>query len=189
MKIHDQTPFSGLVKSRRSVRKFREEKVPREVLLMCAEAARLAPSADNSQPWRFLIVDDPDKINSIGKKIFSGIYRHTKWALKAPVLVFILADLDFVAHRLGGNFQRIPFYLIDVGIAGEHFVLQAQDLGLGTCWIGWFHFKKAKQLLKIPRRYKICDILAVGYPIEGNRKRPVKRKNLDNIACFNEWTI
>lgn len=187
--MNNGNQFLDLVRERRSVRKFKDERVSRDALLSCVEAARFAPSADNSQPWRFLIIDDPDMIMSIGKKIFSGIYKHTQWALKAPVLVFLLVDIDFITHRIGGNFQKIPFYLIDIGIAGEHFVLQAQTLGLGTCWIGWFHFNNARKYLKIPRRYKICDILAVGHPIKGNISKPKKRKEISEIVCYNQWTL
>jgi len=141
--------FQELVKSRRSIRRYLDKPVEREKVLTCIEAARLAPSADNVQPWRFLIIDDPELKTQYAKEIFSGIYSISKFAEKAPVLIVILARLDIIANRIGKQIQNIQYYLLDIGIAGEHIVLQAQELGLGTCWIGWFNIRKARKFLKI----------------------------------------
>ena len=178
--------FNTIMK-RRSVRRFEQKPVDRKLIFSCLEAARFAPSAENSQPWRFLIIDDPDVKSAFGEKIFSGIYRHTRWAINAPVLVVLLADLDFVTHRIAKVIQGIPFYLIDLGIAGEHFVLQAHSLGLGTCWIGWFHFKKARRFLKLPNNLKICDLIALGHPAKGWEAKQKKSKSIDEITRFNRW--
>ena len=177
--------FRELVRSRRSIRRYLDKPVEREKILTCIEAARLAPSADNVQPWRFLIIDDPKLKEQYAKKVFSGIYSISRFAEKAPVLILILARLDIIANRIGKQIQNIQFYLLDIGIAGEHVVLQAQELGLGTCWIGWFNIRKARKFLKIPRKYKIVSMLAMGY----SEKRPSKekkRKKLEEIAWFNK---
>ena len=177
--------FRELVRSRRSIRRYLDKPVEREKILTCIEAARLAPSADNVQPWRFLIIDDPKLKAQYAKKVFSGIYSISNFAKKAPVLILILARLDIIANRIGKQIQNIQFYLLDIGIAGEHVVLQAQELGLRTCWIGWFNIRRARKLLKIPRKYKIVSMLAMGY----SEKRPSKekkRKKLEEIAWFNK---
>ncbi|MCK4760401.1 MAG: nitroreductase family protein [Candidatus Aminicenantes bacterium] len=177
--------FRELVRSRRSIRRYLDKPVEREKILTCIEAARLAPSADNVQPWRFLIIDDPELKAQYAKKVFSGIYSISNFAKKAPVLILILARLDIIANRIGKQIQNIQFYLLDIGIAGEHVVLQAQELGLRTCWIGWFNIRRARKLLKIPRKYKIVSMLAMGY----SEKRPSKekkRKKLEEIAWFNK---
>ena len=96
----------------------------------------------------------------------------------------IMARLDIIANRIGKQIQNINFYLIDVGIAGEHFVLQAEELGLGTCWIGWFNSRKARKFLKIPRKYKIVSLMAVGY-YEKRPPKEKKRKKLEEIVWFN----
>lgn len=177
--------FQQLVRGRRSVRRYPDKPVEREKILMCLEAARQAPSAENVQPWRFLVIDDPELKERIGKEIFSGIYSMSRFAAKAPVLIFILARLDIIVHRIGKQIQNIHYYFIDCGIAGEHIVLQAEELGLGTCWVGWFNTKKARRALKIPRKYKIVSILALGYA--GKKpSREKKRKSLDEIAWFNK---
>ena len=179
------TAFQRLVRTRRSVRRFLDRPVEREKLLACAEAARLAPSAENVEPWRFVILDDPELKRNFAEAAFSGIYRPTRWAARAPVLVAILARPDIFANRIGKQIQGTNYYLIDIGIAGEHFVLQAHELGLGTCWIGWFHEKKARKALGLSRKYKVVSLLAVGYP-EPREPKPKKRRALEEIVFFND---
>ena len=176
--------FLELVKSRRSVRRYLEKPVEREKIQACLEAARLAPSAENVQPWRFLVVDDPGVKERFAAEAFSGIYNFSRFAAKAPVLIVILGRLDLIANRLGKQIQGVAFYLIDIGIAGEHLVLQAEELGLGTCWIGWFSQRKTREFFRIPRKYKIVCLLAMGYPA-GRPTREKKRRPLDEIAWFN----
>ncbi len=177
--------FLTLVKSRRSTRKFQQRRVEREKLLQCIEAVRFAPSAENTQPWRFLIVDEPATKELLAKYAFSGVYSATRWAAKAPVLVVILAKLDILANRLGKQITGLDYYLIDVGIGGEHFVLQAQELGLGTCWIGWFSQKGVRKALHVPRKYRPVSLLAVGYPDVKKYKDKI-RKNAKDICRFND---
>jgi len=176
--------FSDLVKSRRSIRKYLDKSVDRSKIKKCLEAARLAPSAENVQPWRFIVIDEPDLVKQLAKEAFSGIYFPMKFAGKAPVIIVMLAKLDVIANRIGKQIQDIHYYFIDIGIAGEHLVLQAQELGLTTCWIGWFHPKKVRKFLKIPKSYKIVSLLSLGYPAE-EKTEVTKRLPLDKIAWFN----
>jgi nitroreductase len=178
------SPFQELVRSRRSIRRYLDKPVEKEKVLTCIEAARLAPSADNVQPWRFLIIDDPELKARFAKEVFSGIYFVSRFAAQAPVLIMILARLDIIANRIGKQIQDISFYLIDIGIAGEHIVLQAEELGLGTCWIAWFNPRKARKFFKIPRKYKIVSLMAMGY-YEKRPQKEKKRKKLEEIAWFN----
>jgi len=174
-----------IIAQRRSIRRYLDKSVEREKILECLEAARLAPSADNVQPWRFLVIDDPELKDKFTKEIFSGIYSISKFAAKAPVLIMILARLDIIANRIGKQIQNIHFYLIDTGIAGEHIVLQAEELGIGTCWIGWFNSRKARKVLNIPRKYKIVSLISMGY-YEQKPSREKKRKRLEEIVWFNK---
>ena len=179
-----ENSFSELVQTRRSIRKYQDKPVEQEKIIQCIKAARMAPSAENVQPWRFIILDDPDLIQNFSEEAFSCIYSPTRFAARAPVIVVILAKLDILANRIGKQIQGVHFYLIDLGIAGEHFVLQAHELGLGTCWIGWFHIKKVRKFLKIPRNYKIVSLISMGYPEQYNL-RPKKRLQLEDISWFN----
>lgn len=178
------TPFQRIVIQRRSVRRYLDQHVEREKILTCIEAARLAPSADNVQPWRFLIIDDPQVKQAFSKEAFAGIYFISRFAAKAPVLILILARLDIIANRIGKQIQGIHYYLIDIGIAGEHIVLQAEELGLGTCWIGWFNIRRTRTFFKIPRKYKIVSLLSMGY-YEKKPTREKKRREMEEIVWFN----
>lgn len=175
------------IRHRRSLRIFDSRPVEKEKIRSCLEAASLAPSADNIQPWRFIILTDDAVKKDFVKQVFSGIYRVTRWAVKAPVLVVLLAEKHFVVHRAGKWMQTVPYHFIDIGIAGEHFVLQAQRLGLGSCWIGWFDVKKAQKFFRLPKNVKVVELMAVGYPPPGWQPRPRKRKKVDEIAFGNGW--
>jgi len=151
----------------------------------CVEAARLAPSACNVQPWRFLVVDEPPLLRELGKAAFSGVYLPMRWASKAPVLVAVLAKLDVKANRLGAQVQGTDYYLIDIGIAGEHFVLRAEELGLASCWLGWFSAKRVQKVLKVPRRYRVVELIALGYPAV-RKRRGRKKLDIKKILFFNK---
>jgi nitroreductase len=181
--------LSEIMLKRRSVRKFldgAEGAVEREKIEACLEAARLAPSANNVQPWRFLVVDDPELKERLAEAAFSGIYRICRFAARAPVIVVILAKPDVVANKLGKAIQGTQFYMLDIGIAGEHFVLAATELGLGTCWLGWFSKKGVRNLFSIPRKYDVVAMIAVGYP-DPSQLGPKNKKPLSEIVRYNKF--
>ena len=182
---NNKTPFQRLVEGRRSIRRYVDRPVEREKILACIESARLAPSADNAQPWRFLVLDDADLKDRFCNEVFTGIFSISKFAKQAPVLIVILAQLNIIAHRIGKQIQNIHFHLLDIGIAGEHIVLQAEELGLGTCWIGWFNIRRARKVLNIPREYKIASLLSIGY-YDQRPSKDKKRRKLEEIVWFNE---
>lgn len=184
----------GLMRTRNSCRKYMADKpVPRDQLEKCVEAARCAPSACNRQPWRFVIVDDPDLVSACRDQVKKPGIPHPWWA-DVPVFVALCAKLDLVTHRVAPVLSGIPYYLIDIGIAGEHFVLAAQSLGLGTCWIGWFKPKAVRKLLNIPRGVRVVSLITVGWPANGpseTRQQAetecLNRAPLKNIMAWNGW--
>jgi nitroreductase len=182
----EPTAFQTLIRQRRSIRRYLPAPVEKEKLEACLEAARIAPSAHNVQPWRFLVIDDSAVKERFAETAFSGIYKMTRFAAQAPVLVLMMAELDVLANRLGRQVQGISYYLIDLGIAGEHFVLQAEELGLSTCWIGWFNIRKARRFFKIPRKYKIAALFSLGYAASRPPREGV-RKPLDDIVRYNSF--
>lgn len=182
----NESPFLNLCLQRRSVRRFSERQVEREKITRCLEAARLAPSADNGQPWRFVVFDDPEKKAALADAVFKGIFVASKNFAKAPVLVALLLKESFLINRLGGGVAGIPFQFVDAGIAGEHFVLAATEQGLGTCWIGWFNPKALLKHLGLKRGYRAVALIAVGYPAEELAPRTPRRKRLESIAFFNK---
>ena len=176
------------IETRHSIRKFKSHPVEREKINACLEAARLAPSACNSQPWHYIVIDDPTVKETFCNEIFSGIYGITSWASKAPVLIAVVSDRGNFVSRLGNFVRRTEFYLVDQGISGEHLVLRAWELGLGTCWIGWFNSNKAAKFFKLPSGYKIEHLFAVGYPDEAPQKAGIHgRKKLEVIASYNRY--
>ena len=180
--------FFELVFRRYSCRRFNKDRpCEREKLKRCVEAARLAPSACNSQPWRFLIIDEPELKNKVAEVAIRGIYGVlNRFLPSAPCIVVVLADRERFIARAGGFVMRTDYFLIDIGIACEHFVLQAQELGLRTCYIGYFNERGLRKLLKIPRNYKIVLLIAVGYPAdEKDEDMKKKRKPIDEIMFFN----
>lgn len=103
------TPFQSLVHNRRSIRRYLAKPVEREKVLACLESARLAPSAENAQAWRFLVIDDPVIKSKFADKAFSGIYFSTKFAAQAPVLILLLVKPNFLTHRIGKQIQKVSF--------------------------------------------------------------------------------
>jgi nitroreductase len=176
-----------LIKHRVSVRSYLDKPVERDKIITCLEAARLAPSACNVQPWKFIIVDDIELKNQLCDKAFKGLYSLSSFARAAPVIIAIVSEKTNILTRVGGEIRGVHYYLIDIGIAGEHFVLQAQELGLGTCWIGWFNEKAVKSILHIPKRKKIEVLLSLGYPDEEGISSKHDRKELNKIAFFNSY--
>lgn len=176
--------LSEIILRRRSIRKFLDRPVDREKIEACLKAARLAPSADNVQPWRFIVVDDPQVRLRLAETAFTGIYKLSRFAAKAPVLILILAHPDILANKLGKAVQGTQFYLLDIGIAGEHLVLAATELGLGTCWIGWFSKKRVREFFSIPRKYDPVAMIALGYPAP-TQPSPKRRKALSDIVRYN----
>lgn len=175
--------FTELIRHRQSDRKYANRLVEREKLLTCIEAARLAPSADNSQPWKFIVVDDPDVKNQVADGAM--LMGMNKFVSGAPVMVAVVAEKSTVMSSLGGALNRKEFSLMDVGIAVSHFCLQAADIGLGTCIIGWFDEKKVKKALGIDSQKRVALLLSVGYSESLVREK--RRKSIDEMSSWNRY--
>lgn len=178
--------FSELVTKRRSVRKFSDRPVAREDVLKCLEAARIAPSACNSQPWHFIVIDESDLRKRVADRIFSGIYSMNKFAGDAPVLVAVVTEKMKFLAAVGSQVRDTRYCLMDVGIACEHLILQAEELGLGTCWMGWFDEKALKEELGMNAEKKVDIVIALGYSAE-DKPVPKVRKALGEMSSFNNY--
>lgn len=164
------------IRARRSVRSYRDEPVPDEALSRMLEAARLAPSAMNHQPWRFIVVRSQSKREKIAR---SGLFG--RFMSQAPVIIVACGDTGSRYH------------VHDTCIALEHIVLAATSEGLGTCWVASFNERTVRELLRIPERFRVVAIVSVGYPAEERDMlssflhffRPKKR--LEEIAYLEEF--
>ncbi|MGB2600534.1 MAG: nitroreductase family protein [Candidatus Omnitrophota bacterium] len=178
--------FLELARSRRSIRAYNGRKISREDLNLCVEAARHAPSACNSQPWKFIIADDPDTRSKIADNVFSGAYQMNAFAREAAAFIVIVAEKMKLPAWVGNKLRRTDFRKIDIGIACEHLALQAQELGIGTCILGWFNEKKLKKILFVPRTRRIELVVSMGYPGERElREKPMKDKN--EVIGYNKY--
>ncbi|MBW1695421.1 MAG: nitroreductase family protein [Deltaproteobacteria bacterium] len=174
-----------IIKKRRSIRSFQPTPVASEDLLAICEAARLAPSACNSQTWRFVAVTDSDTIKRLCNEAMRPVIPN-RWLAQAPLVIIGCSQLDMVANRIGSRISGIEYYQIDLGIAMEHMVLKATELGLGTCWIGWFSEDRVKEILGIPKKIKVSAMLTIGYPKETPLKRQ-SRKTINKILFSEKW--
>jgi nitroreductase len=178
--------FFDLVNRRQSVRQYADKPVEREKIEACLEAARLAPSTSNSQPWKFIVVDDPDLRSTVAKETVAPFRLFNTFTDQVPVLVAVLPDKINIEAKTGQFLRRLDFGLIDIGIATENFCLQATELGLGTCILGWFHEKAVKKLLDIPRNKRVYLMIALGYPRDGE-VRGKHRKPLAEVRSYNRY--
>jgi len=179
--------FSELIKQRQRVRKYQSIPVEREKIEKLIDAVHLAPSACNSQPWKLIVVDEPGLKNEVAKATFSKTISFNKFAVEAPVIAVLVMEKAKLIAQIGGLVKNQEYIQYDIGIAAAHFCLQAADLGLGTCIIGWFDEKKIQQLLHIPKKRKVGLLITLGYPPEDYKKRKKIRKPLDEFCGFNSY--
>jgi nitroreductase len=164
------------IRKRRSIRLYERKPVNEEKLNRVLEAGRLAPSADNRQPWRFVVVTD-DKI----KEKLRVAYDE-EWFVSAPVIIVGCAVPEEAWVRIDGQ----EYWMVDVAIAMQNIILTATELGLGTCWIADFDEEAARKALKLPLGVRVVAMTPLGYPAE--EKRPVgNRKPLSEIVHSNNW--
>ena len=179
--------FSELLKRRQSVRHYQKRPVARELLDKLIEAVRLAPSASNAQPWKLVVVNDPALVERVAQAAFSKTISFNKFALEAPVIVVFAIEKTGFITQVGAALKKRPFSLIDIGIAVAHFCLQATELGLGTCILGWFDETKIKRLLGIPRGTRIGLLVTLGYAAPDYPLREKSRRSPGLMSSFNAY--
>ena len=168
--------FLGLCRRRESVRHYDPARpVERAAVERCLEAARLAPSACNSQPWQFIVVDEPADKAALAAAAFSGLHSFNNFAAAAPVLIIAVREFSKFTARAAGWVRGLEYSLIDLGIACEHLVLQAAEEGLGTCWIGWFDERAVGKFLGLPRSAKIDIIISLGYAADPTIREKIRK--------------
>jgi len=164
--------FIEIVKKRRSIRRYKPDQIPEKQLNYVIEATRLAPSWANRQPWKFIIVTD---------QVLKRKITMRDWAAEAPIIIVGIAD-----PTISGTRADKQYYLLDMGIAMEHMMLAAAELGLGTCWIaGQFNEDIVRETLKIPDQYRVVALTPLGYPDE--KPSPKERKDIKEIIINETW--
>ena len=156
--------LSKVIEQRRSIRKYKDKPVPKEKIMKILESGRIAPSASNRQPWHFIVVQNKEMIKKLAKQ---------DWAASAPAMIVCLADVEASPNWCQN----------DLGIAVEHMVLTAWDLGLGTCWMGQSNREDLlKELLGIPDKYRPIALYTLGEAAESPAAKP--RKSMDEIVSW-----
>lgn len=178
--------FFNLINKRESVRGYLEKQVEREKIIKIIEAARLAPSACNAQPWKFVVVDDKEITKEVAKNLYEPMIGLNKFALTAPVFIVVVGEKRNLTSKMGELIKKKDYTSIDIGIASEHICLASTELGLGTCMMGWFKEKGIKKLLNINTNKEIHLVISLGY-YEDREPRNKVRKPIDDILFFNEY--
>ncbi len=167
--------FENLIAKRYSVRAYKKDPVEDEKLNRILEAARLAPSAANRQPYRIIVVHTEGR-----KKELNRIYP-AEWFVQAPIVLVICGIVNAAWVRRDGK-NHVD---VDCAIAMDHIILAATNLGLGTCWICAFDAQEAKKVLKIPQGVEPIAFTPLGNPADSPKEK--KRKPLQQIVCYENW--
>ncbi|GAE15689.1 nitroreductase family protein [Bacteroides pyogenes JCM 6292] len=176
--------FLELALSRQSDRAYDKERpVEADKLERILEAARMAPSACNAQPWRFVVITERELSFKIGKAT-AGLGMN-KFAKDAPVHILIVEESANISSMLGGKVKDKYFPLIDIGIAAAYITLAAESEGLGSCILGWMDEKEVKQLAGIPLSKRLLLDVVIGYPVKEKRKK--SRKPKDKVISYNSY--
>lgn len=173
--------FSQVLQQRQSCRSYDPRPVAKEDILACLEAAALAPSACNSQPYRFTVCS-----GSFGRavaKACTGMGMN-KFALEAPCTIVVEEAPYNKTAAAGSRFKKQDYRSIDIGLAVGQLVLEAQNRGLATCILGWFDEKKLQQLVGTEARIRL--VITLGYAKEGDPLRKKSRKPLEAVSAFRE---
>ena len=176
--------FLELVKARQSDRAYDTTRAVEPEKLECIlEAARLAPSACNAQPWKFVVVTDKELSQKVGKAT-AGLGMN-KFAKDAPVHILVVEESANITSLLGGKVKNKHFPLIDLGIAAAHITLAAESEGLGSCILGWFDEKEIKSLTGIPASKRLVLVITIGY--SAKTKRQKIRKEKTKVITYNKY--
>ncbi|MCK4653297.1 MAG: nitroreductase family protein [Candidatus Cloacimonetes bacterium] len=184
--------LTDVILSRRSIRSFTEKEIPSDILEKVLEAGRVAPSSQNKQCWRFVVVQNEEIRKKLAFK--SGFIGKVNFFIKnAPVIIVACADPSRSVHL-----NEQDYYLVDTAIAFQQMILTAWNYGIGSCWLAAFNEKKVKEILQIPDKIRIVTLSPFGYP----KERPSlydkalktfagskKRLPLEKIVCYDKWEL
>jgi nitroreductase len=176
-----------LFSKRQSVRAYNMDMpVSNDIVMRCIEAARIAPSACNAQPWKFIVVNDPVLKDKLAECISAGIISMNHFTRQAPVHIVVVREPANFTSNMGQVMKGKEYPLTDIGIATIQLCLQATAEGLGTCIVGWFDEKKVKKLLNIPKSKRAELIITLGYPKTDEVRKKI-RKPVEEILSFNGY--
>ena len=179
--------FFDVVSTRRSVRSYLPDMPADDLINKVLHAGMKAPTAGNKQPWEFIVVTSEEQRRAIAE-----VAREQFWMTTAPVHIACVGDLsrrvpDYAGPPLDETSEIFDLKQVirDTAIAVEHLVLEAQSLGLGTCWVAWFTQEDMRRVLGTPGSTYVVAVITVGHPAEDPNPRP--RRALDQIMRRERW--
>jgi nitroreductase len=181
----DGKEFLDLVIRRQSDRKYSAKPVEIEKLERIIEAGRMAPSACNAQPWKFIVVTDPQIIVQIAEAASAKLLGMNSFVGQAPAIVVIVRENPNFSSKVGSTIKSKDYSHIDIGIATENICLQTRAEGIGSCIIGWFDENQMRKILGIPSSKRVELIVTLGYSLGEHRDK--KRKPKEAIVSYNKY--
>jgi nitroreductase len=174
-----------IITSRQSDRSYSDKAVEKEKIDRITEAGRMAPSACNSQPWKFIVVDESKLLGQLALAASAKLLGMNSFVTQAPVQIVVVREQANMSSRVGATIKNKDYSLIDIGIAAQNICLQARAEGLGSCMIGWFDEKMVKKLLKIPSSKRVELLITIGYPAKETREK--RRKPSSEVISENSY--
>jgi len=171
--------FHEVIRTRRSIRSYKPDPIPEETLNRVLDAARIAPSGSNRQPWKFIVVKD-----EMLRRRLASACNEQSFIAEAPIAI-VACGYDIQRNR--GGYMREMSMLVDVSIAFTHLILAARAEGLGTCWIGAFNNDEVKKLLSITGDFNVVAVTPLGYPKISKFAEPSERKSLEEVASVDKF--
>ncbi|HEX2919865.1 MAG TPA: nitroreductase family protein [Bacteroidales bacterium] len=181
----DAGKILDLIRSRQSDRKYSDKAVEGEKIQRIIEAGRIAPSACNAQPWKFIVVDDKHLLSELADAASAKLLGMNGFVIQAPLLIIVVRENANFSSKIGATVKNKDYSLIDIGIASENICLQATAEGLGSCMIGWFDEERVKKLLRIPKSKRVELIITIGY--SEAQKREKRRKPPEETISYNRY--
>jgi nitroreductase len=179
------TKVLELIKSRQSDRKYSDKPVEKEKLERILEAGRMAPSACNAQPWKFIVVTDTKLVEQVAVAASAKLLGMNTFVAQAPVQIVVVREKPNFSSKVGATIKNRDYSLIDIGIASESICLQAKAEGIGSCMIGWFDEKMLRKILNIPNSKRVELIITLGYSLSDQREK--RRKPAEETVSYNKY--
>ena len=174
--------FMDLCLRRQTCREFSDKPVEHEKLVACVDAARLAPSGCNAQPWSFVAVEKPETVKQVGECVLQ--LGMNPYAAAAKAFVVIVEEPATLMPKISCLVEGQYFAKGDLGAATAYLCLEAASQELGTCQFGIFDRVKMRTILNIPGDKPISALIGIGYPLHPETVRPKQRKSLEEVARF-----
>ena len=174
-----------LIINRQSDRKYSDRPIEKDKLDRIIEAGRMSPSACNAQPWKFIVVNEPELVTKVAGAASAKLIGMNSFVAQAQVIIVIVREKANMSSKVGATIKNKDYSLFDIGIATENICLQAEAEGIGSCIIGWFDEKLIRKLLSVPGSKRVELLITLGYSL--SEKREKRRKPPEDVVSYNKY--